>query len=92
MTLRWSAPTQPAFDPMVNKVRVSAQKDLGDDTYVTMSFEVGIGWEGPRPTEDDVLRYLGLLYGALANDGWESQLDFVETTTVTRRIEQAEEV
>jgi hypothetical protein len=91
MTLRWSGPTEPAFNPLVDKVHMSAQKDLGDETYVTMSCDFGIGWEGPTPTEEEILGYLGLVYDALDADGWHAQLEFTEKATVTRRIERIEE-
>jgi hypothetical protein len=91
MVLQWSTPSAPEFPRPPANVTFSATKDLGDGTSVTMAGQIGIGVEGPTPTDEDVLGWLGLIHGALKADGWAMGLRFEETAVSRRFVEEIEE-
>ncbi|MDX2837975.1 hypothetical protein PV377_02975 [Streptomyces ipomoeae] len=70
---------------------MSATKDLGDGASVTLTGQFGIGVEGPAPTDEDVLGWLGVIHSALKADGWTVGLRFEETAVSRRFVEEAEE-
>lgn len=91
MALQWSTPSPPEFPVLPASVDVSATKDLGDGNSVFLTAQISIGVEGPTPTEETVLEWLGVLYSALKADGWTADLRFEETAVSRRFVEEAEE-
>jgi len=89
MALQWSTPSPPEFPLPPTNVDVSAKKDFGDDTSVSLTAKVSIGVEGPTPTEETVLEWLRVLYDALKADGWTADLRFEETAVARRHVEEA---
>jgi hypothetical protein len=90
MALQWSSPSPPEFPLPPANVTFSATKDLGDDTSVTLTGQLGFGVEGPTPTDENVLGWLGVIHGALQADGW-TGLRFEETSVSRRFVEESEE-
>lgn len=88
MPLQWSTPTAPEFPIAPTSVKVSATKDLGDGTNVSLAGQLALGVEGPEPSEEDVLGWLGVVYDALKTDGWTVGLRFEETAVSRRHIEE----
>jgi hypothetical protein len=39
-------------------------------TLRTLDLDLRLGWEGPTPTEAEILGYLDTLHNALTGDGW----------------------
>lgn len=86
MALQWSTPSSPEFPLPPASVNVSAAKDLGDGSSVTLTGQIGIGVEGPTPTDGDVLGWLGVIHAALTADGW--AVGFEETAVSRRHVEE----
>lgn len=89
MALQWGSPSEPAFNPLVNGVTVTAKKEFGDDASASMTFRIGLGVEGPEPSEETVLGWLNVLYAALQADGWTTGLRITETAPSARQVEEA---
>jgi hypothetical protein len=88
MPLQWSSPTAPEFPVVPTGVQVSATKDLGDGARVSMTGQLTLGVEGPEPSEEDAVGWLGVVYDALKADGWTVGLRFEETAVSRRHIEE----
>lgn len=91
MVLQWSTPSTPEFPLPPASVSFSATKDLGDGTSATMTGQLGIGVEGPTPSDEDVLAWIGVIHSALKADGWTAGLRFEATAMSRRFVEETEE-